>query len=255
MSEQYNIPIFVISLQNSDRRAAIGKTLENYSFQFIDAICGKKLSLSMINDVNNSKWVKKRYKRKLTTGELGCALSHIKAYNKIISEKIEWALILEDDIKLNKELSALLESPINTWNKDHLYILGAQDFLDSKKLIIKSRYGKIELKDEITFHKTISSYKYIYRTASYLIHRETAKKIISFTKNNFCLADDWFIFKKNSLFKKIYISDITAHPEQTVNQSLLEQERKENQKKYSKYNLIFLKNIRNNLRKLLKTLL
>ena len=35
--------------------------------------------------------------RKLTLGEIGCAMSHIKVYQKIIDEKIEIAIILEDD--------------------------------------------------------------------------------------------------------------------------------------------------------------
>jgi GR25 family glycosyltransferase involved in LPS biosynthesis len=49
----------------------------------------------------------------LTSGEIGCALSHLTAYKKIIDLNLENALILEDDLVLNPDDSENLHS-LNT---------------------------------------------------------------------------------------------------------------------------------------------
>ena len=44
---------------------------------------------------------KVRFTRALTAGEIGCFLSHIKCWKKLVSSSENWALILEDDIQIS----------------------------------------------------------------------------------------------------------------------------------------------------------
>ncbi len=44
---------------------------------------------------------KEKYKKDLNVGEIGCYLSHVKAWQKIVDEKLDYAIILEDDFKLS----------------------------------------------------------------------------------------------------------------------------------------------------------
>lgn len=51
-----------------------------------------------------------RYGRVLTAGELGCALSHVCAYDRLLASSHEFALILEDDAVLLPDVVPLLRS-------------------------------------------------------------------------------------------------------------------------------------------------
>ncbi|HAU5545175.1 glycosyltransferase family 25 protein [Proteus mirabilis] len=222
------IPIYVISIKNSPRKKNIEKELEKYNFSYIDAVVGADEDSKTIENINTQEWVKKRYGRILSYGEIGCSLSHIKAYQEIIENNIEWAIIFEDDIIIEKNIENLLNIDKKLLNKNTLYILGAQQYLNSEKLIIKTKKESIKVDKDIIFYHTLYSSKYIYRTASYLINKDTAKKILDFTNHKFCIADDWYIFNKYKLFNKIYISNLIYHPEPINNQSTIEKERSAN---------------------------
>jgi len=85
-----DIKIFVISLaREKQRREAMQKKLYGIcdTFEFFDAIDGKKERLSQHNDYIG---LKRRlfYGKDLSDGELGCFFSHRALINKIVQEKI-----------------------------------------------------------------------------------------------------------------------------------------------------------------------
>ena len=77
----------------------------------------------------------------LTAGELGCALSHLRIYKKMIDEKIETALILEDDCELLPAFKDILpEILIHVKKWDIVQILhnsGIRDFFIKKTIRLK----------------------------------------------------------------------------------------------------------------------
>ena len=96
--------IFIISLKGSKRRNSIQTQMENLnlSFEFFDAVNGKELTteeITLLCDAQalneNPNW--------LNRGAVGCALSHLFVYQKIIDENIDKAIILEDDMLLNND--------------------------------------------------------------------------------------------------------------------------------------------------------
>ncbi len=107
--------IFVISLKRSqDRRKSISKQLNNLglAFEFVDAVDG-----SALNNYHLSKYSASASTmamgRELLPAEIGCALSHLSIYHKIIDEGLERVIIFEDDTVINNDFPAILKN----WNK------------------------------------------------------------------------------------------------------------------------------------------
>ena len=99
-SIKQNISIFVINLERSiDRRTYMQNQLNkfNVKYQFFSAVDGKEKK-----DLYDEKKAIKRYRHPFVDGEIGCSLSHIGVYKKMIEKNISEALILEDDVLLHK---------------------------------------------------------------------------------------------------------------------------------------------------------
>ena len=105
------IPVYVISLTDSDdRRETISRYLDflKIPFEFVDAIDGRHGLPSEYEDqIDREAAIKKG--RIMADVEFACSLSHMKTYQKIVDENIQWSLIMEDDAIPSYELIAYLE--------------------------------------------------------------------------------------------------------------------------------------------------
>lgn len=207
--------IFIVSLQKDlVRRAAISKILNefNLNFTFIDAVYGKELSTNYLDSLRNKssgKIVDRGFPA--TPGEIGCTLSHLKAYQEVLDRGLEWACILEDDVILDDRFKRF----INEFNSKYLdptnlYLLGGQHPY-SKKYIIKSIKNVKKIGSQ-NFYKTIGSKEVIYGTCCYLISSSLAKDLISLGDDELILADDWAYLVKKGIIRSIYLSDFVQHP-------------------------------------------
>lgn len=96
--------IFLINLDSSkDRLDLCQQNFGKFGVEFerVPAVNGKALSEAEIEQVYDRARNLKEYKKDLNRGELGCYLSHIKCWQKIVDEKLDFALILEDDAKIS----------------------------------------------------------------------------------------------------------------------------------------------------------
>ncbi|MCQ2603493.1 MAG: glycosyltransferase family 25 protein [Spirochaetia bacterium] len=112
--------IFVVNLESSaDRREFIAEQLEKLGlkYEIFNAVDGRKLPQSEIDAAYDSKAAINFFHRELTRGEIGCSWSHLKIYEKMVSEKIPEALILEDDVILDQDFKEIL-SRKGTFPKD-----------------------------------------------------------------------------------------------------------------------------------------
>ena len=246
------IPVYVVSLPNSNRRYTFDLKHDFINYSYIDAIWGKDFSKE-IEELNSSNWVKYRYKRKISYGEYGCSMSHRKIYNSMIDNNISWALILEDDVEFNLNFQKNITDHISDFDENCIYILGCQEGLPSFDHVVLSEKKCLELETGVVFRKLLKSERYIYRTAAYLISYDVAKRILDFTNDRFCLADDWQIFSKQKLFNDIYLSDFVKHPDLLDGQSLIETERLKNSKNFSLKNMniyVYLRNLKKFFRKI-----
>lgn len=114
--------IFLINLKDSTdrlKRSSDQLSYQNIDFERIDAIHGKYLSNDNILEHYSKELNSKSYYRSLSLGEIGCYLSHRKAWQRIVDLKLDYAIIMEDDFKLVGDLNKVfnaLESLNNQWD-------------------------------------------------------------------------------------------------------------------------------------------
>lgn len=112
----------------------------------------------------------------LSDGEIGCALSHCAIYRQMAQEKIEIALVLEDDIVISDEFPAVLAEAIAGLDKD------------KGQVIIFSDYGVAP--DNRPKHGIIKT-SVAHCTDAYLITLPAAKRILAVNTPVITVADAW----------------------------------------------------------------
>lgn len=227
---------YVISLKNESlRRQNIQNQLNELSinFKFFDAI-----DLRNTNDKIHHNNYSYNLQRKLTYGEIGCALSHINTYKKILSYNDDWSLIIEDDALLNNVTNKKIEHLTllaNQYNAD-VVILGYSKLSpsDTKKFYIKEPIKSIiTSEDGYTLGKPWKNWTC--GTVSYLIHKNGAQKIINHFINSKekieTVADDWLFFEKECGLNILHCRPLIIYEDYKNHISSIEQERSVHSKK------------------------
>ena len=107
-----NYKIFVINL---DERPDKFKNAEDQilaqglSCERISAIRGSNLSEEEITKNYDTKANKKHYMKTMSVGEIGCYMSHRAAWQRIIDEELDYAIILEDDAEVLSNFTSGIE--------------------------------------------------------------------------------------------------------------------------------------------------
>lgn len=140
-------PVFVINLERSNlRRDFILKYLTSFGLdvRIFNAVEGNKLNLSELEEkgIYNKKAAHEAFSRQLSMPEIGCSLSHIGVYQKIVDENIDKALILEDDIifieNIEQHFQPLLRDIPNDWDIIQIYYK-CKDYHKITNSIVKFR--------------------------------------------------------------------------------------------------------------------
>jgi glycosyl transferase family 25 len=136
------IQVRVISLERStDRRERVRHELDNFflDWQFLDAVDG--FALKVLPQSYDQPKVKRLQGYELTPGEIGCYLSHMKAWEKCV-EQDKTMLVLEDDFVINGDLRKVFESLTQMQQKWSLVRLAA---LYDVEYSVIDRYEGIKL--------------------------------------------------------------------------------------------------------------
>jgi GR25 family glycosyltransferase involved in LPS biosynthesis len=178
---------------NLDRTVERKKHMEsllnqtNIPHQRISGIDGQKINVNKItNDLVLGK--------KMSLGEIGCTLSHIKSINSLKNEKGNYFMVCEDDIGFDN----LVYFKKNDLNK---IIKNAPKF---DILMINKIYTK-ELNN--TYEKWITNYnknKKIWGTGCYIISKDGIQKICKICEY---INDNQFKFNKN-IYNGFNVADI-----------------------------------------------
>lgn len=228
--------IFVINLEKEEvKRNLVKHEFDNagLSYELVKAINGKDLSEDELN-----KSVKNHQKNYLTKGEIGCALSHIFIYKKMVSENIPLALICEDDINLHKDTGLILEGleKIANPGKKQAFL-----FFNSERKYANRRF---DISQEYFFNECHGPRS----THGYVITIAAAKAMLSINYPLTMSADDWMHFyylghiKTYSINKGIITTydDIDRlHSTLQADRVLLTKEKLEYRRKLAERNIIY----------------
>jgi glycosyl transferase family 25 len=161
-------PMWVVNLARSaERRQFMQRQFASLrlSYRIINASDGKTLSREELQKYSKRHALKAKG-RELSTGEIGCALTHARIYQQMLVEQLEEVLILEDDIVITQDLLRVLlqrrKFPPD-WE--------AVNFANTCAQAIPR--GPVCENYEICRFKGIAN-----RTSAYLINRRGAEKLI-----------------------------------------------------------------------------
>lgn len=175
--------VFVINLEKDvQRRESITLQLENQRIEssIQKAVYGKMLSREEIANFYNDKKAYQHQCRSLTSSEIGCSLSHIEVYRKIIAETIPFACILEDDVILPENFKNIMDALKSKIEQSipQVILLSPAQFKENIFIPIDEKY-------------TLKQYKSGYYTSSYIINQLAAKILLKklFPVND--VADCW----------------------------------------------------------------
>ena len=176
---------YIINLEKSTiRKQYMQKLLEPYSFldvEFIKAIDGRLLSEKERQTLFDYGKSRKLYGRTLNAGEVGCALSHRKVYERLLQENAPYALVVEDDISIQRDLNLIDFRKINT-------VLSSSR---PRALMLSGDYCYYRKKPVIRIYSAVGAYAYIINKA--------AAKLILTKVHPCCVADDWLYYKRKGL--------------------------------------------------------
>lgn len=196
---------FIINLeQDIEKRQKITALCESLglNYEIIKAVYGKALSEDEIKKNTYPKEEQlKLFKRTLSLGEIGCAISHRLCYQKIIEQNLEDAIILEDDAVFDKNLLEFLKYK-NEFPKDlELLLLGHQ------RQIYSDDGFRIESPFSLRFNKKILNWnlkRLVGRgngAYGYYITNNGAQKLFK-AMNKFHLPAD--LYTSNETFINLY---------------------------------------------------
>lgn len=194
--------IFVINLKkDAYKKEYIKKHFDSSGvedYEFIEAIYGIELSKNDVDKVYNKDKTIQRYNRELLKTEIGCALSHIECYKKIVERNLPGAFIFEDDCKLNKDAPLVMKDIAHIYesraDEDIIVMLQHAEYAQSK--VIEQMSNK-----KYTIHKSLFP---IYASHAYYVTQVAAKNLIEDLLPIDHTLDAWEILAKKRLSRIIY---------------------------------------------------
>jgi glycosyl transferase, family 25 len=189
--------VYVINLARSlDRRAHITAELRKtgLDYEIITAVDGRDLDLHDPAIIHSALFAKNSF----PAGTAGCALSHLRVYQKVLADGPDKALILEDDVTLPPDLGAIANAVaghlpgaevalLNYASPDtcKLSLEGAVDLPSSRLLALPIDVGQLA------------------NAAAYVITREACKRMSESVLPVRANADDWQFFYKEGILDRV----------------------------------------------------
>ena len=175
-----NFPTYIISLARAkDRRRSITALLDadKVQYELTDAVDGEQLDLNnctppVRQDICFERYVHRPKKGHegslvLSKGQVGCALSHIGLWKRMIAEQTPVALIMEDDARWQPDFWRIAEQlPAIEWHWDAVLLCG----------VTAGRHKRVICKLSDT-RELVRYHRLGRRTTAYMVTLAGAKKL------------------------------------------------------------------------------
>jgi glycosyl transferase family 25 len=188
---------YVINLARSpERRAHIIKELakSGIDYEIVNGVDGRDLDVLdpqiVAPSVLNKSWFR--------PGVAGCALSHLRVYQRILADGLDWALVLEDDVTLPADLATLVDDLAN-------HLIGAEVVLlnyDSKDPCGMSQEGSVRLPSSRLLVLPIDVGQPA-SAAAYVITREACRRLNESVMPVRVRSDEWGFFYREGVIDRV----------------------------------------------------
>lgn len=178
--------IFIINLQtSSDRRVRMECLLRKKGiadYEFIEAVDGRKMSEEERHRRFDVERFLARYSIDVRPGEIGCTLSHQECYRKMVSERIPYVLILEDDICFDLDIVPVVREIEKLMS------------CDEPRIILLSGWYWYTGTSPLGGGYRLANVYDAFLTHSYVINLAAARQLIE--ERPYITADDWRYIRK-----------------------------------------------------------
>ena len=184
--------IFIINLKKDiEKEEHMQKLCQRLGLEvrFIEAVDGKYLSQEEVDSVYSEKRSIEEIGRGLSRGEIGCALSHKKIYQKIVDENMSQAVIFDDDIELNEKLVNFFHDEMALPDNMELLLLGYWFYGIKNTEFLISYRKQVEFSDTV---KLVRFIKNMHGTYGYLITQDGAKKLLTYLNEKIYMPIDHY---------------------------------------------------------------
>ena len=102
------------------------KELDGFDFQFFDAVDGRELDESAYRHRMQTEWWRRMRGRQMSPGMIGCFLSHYALWERIVETGTPYAIVLEDDARLDDEFAVVIGKIMTRTVKWDVVLLSAK---------------------------------------------------------------------------------------------------------------------------------
>jgi glycosyl transferase, family 25 len=131
-------------------------------------------------------------------GEIGCALSHLKVYQKVLDDDHEVACVLEDDVVLPPDLGALTDAVAP-------HLVGSEVVLlnfHSRDPLRVARAGAVEFPSSRLLVPVVDIDQ-VGSGGAYLITQEACARMLKTALPAKAVADNWALFKREGAIDRL----------------------------------------------------
>lgn len=199
MTAQKDIHTFIISLpKDKNRRAHLEGQLQklHMPFSVMTAVHGASLPADELEASYDRKKAVRLFNREMSKGEIGCALSHVAVYRKMVTENIPYALVMEDDANiLDNNLSTTLSKLAQTYSEQTpvaVLLSHAERYDGNKKIELGNGQCVFDAYRGVCAH-------------GYFVTKAAAEILVRNLYPVYVVADKWEYFQENFIEVKALV--------------------------------------------------
>lgn len=215
---------YIISLKSPDDAGnpKLRATLEKHDFEveFIAAVNGKKMPAG--DYFAATRGYLRATGRMMTPSEVGCGMSHIAVYRRVVETGEPCALVLEDDAILDDASCETIHKLVALKLHEQGFLhLGGQEGLEDS---IGEARGRLLPGDLEIWDVNRDDWDNVYRSVGYVLALPLAKKLVALADRGVFISDDFPYYLGATDTDHIYLCNVVGHPVDLGN-SAIESER------------------------------
>ena len=188
---------YVVNLARSpDRRAYImaqlAKTRVHY--EIVDAVDGRDLDLTDTRLFDTTLVGTSAFR----PGAVGCAMSHLKVYRRVLDDDLEIALVLEDDVVLPADLGALVDAIAQDMRGAEVALLNFHSYEPTRV----TKAGAVPLPSSRLLVQPVDESQ-VSSTGGYLITREACARMVRTVLPVRVHPDQWAVFHREGAIDRV----------------------------------------------------